>query len=296
MRTALTVTAPAKVNLYLGVGALRADGYHEVTTVLHALDLADQIVLEPAEHLSLVGAQELGIPAEENLAWKAANAFAEEFAVGADVRITLRKGIPHGAGLGGGSSDAAAVLAGLAHAHGVEADDARVVAVARSLGSDVAFFIDGGCALYGGRGDALLRRLPPLEGHVALVKPPQPVSTAAAYATFDESPGPADAPDAIVAALEIGSADAVAHALSNNMEAAAATLVPQTAEALGWVRDDAGVLGAALAGSGSAVFALCDSESAARSVADRAAALGWWSEVTRLRSTGVAVSEGLGRE
>ena len=110
----IVVTAPAKVNLHLGIGGVRPDGFHDVTTVLHTLEFADTLRLTPSESFTLTCDTDLGIPAEQNLALRAARLFSAQYREPAGVAIELTKRIPAGAGLGGGSSDAAAVLAGLA--------------------------------------------------------------------------------------------------------------------------------------------------------------------------------------
>ena len=117
---AITLLAPAKVNLYLGVGGRAPDGYHDVITVLQALDFGDTVRILPADELAVTTSVDLGIPESENLAYRAALAFAEEFSVAPRVVIEIEKRIPVGAGLAGGSSDAAAVIVGLAHLHGVD--------------------------------------------------------------------------------------------------------------------------------------------------------------------------------
>ena len=104
----LTVMAPAKVNLFLGVGPLRPDGYHSVQTVLHTLALSDTVRLTPADELTVTCDPDLGIPAENNLAYRAARGFSAAFGVDVLLDIHVDKRIPSGAGLGGGSSDAAA--------------------------------------------------------------------------------------------------------------------------------------------------------------------------------------------
>ena len=144
------VQAPAKVNLFLGVGEVLADGYHAVTTVMHAIDLRDEVVLAPAGVLSLVCVPDVGVPAERNLAWRAATEMGSRFGRDPRVEITLTKHTPHGAGLGGGSSDAAAVIAGLAYLWGADRRDDRCIGAARALGADVAFFLGED-----GRGDVL---------------------------------------------------------------------------------------------------------------------------------------------
>lgn len=288
---AVTLSAPAKVNLFLGVGGTRPDGYHAVTTVLHTLELADEIHIAEAPELTLTCTADLCIPAEKNLAWRAATSLGEAFGRRAEVAIELRKMVPHGAGLGGGSSDAAAVIAGLATLWGESHLDPRCLNVARSLGSDVPFFLLGGAALMTGRGDVFERHLPAMDTPVVLVKPADPVSTAEAYRTFDASPEPPGVPDPVVAALKAHDAAALGGALSNNLAAVAQTLVPTVGEALAFLSAAGDTLGACVAGSGSAVFALCPDDAVAERIADEATAHGWWSAATRLSASGVEVTE-----
>lgn len=290
--SALRLHAPAKVNLYLAVGDRRSDGYHDVTTVLAALDFADELTLSPARELSVTTEPDLGIPAEDNLAYRAARDLGA--AVGREPRaaIRVRKRIPHGAGLGGGSSDAAAVLAGLAAWWGLAPADPRLLEVARGIGADVAFFLRGGTALFSGRGDRLVRELPFVELPVVIVRPDQPVPTGAAYAAFDRhlrvsAPGP----EGLTAALDSGDSRAVASELYNNMTDASCGLVAEVADALAWLRARRGVLGSAMAGSGSAVFGVCESHDAAASAARDVAPEGWWSVATRTVAGGVRVTD-----
>lgn len=286
----IVVTAPAKINLHLGIGSVRPDGFHDVTTVLHTLELADSIRLTPADTFSLTCSEDLGIPAEKNLAFLAALAFAQEFGEPTGVAIELTKRVPAGAGLAGGSSDAAAVLAGLGAMTGRDSCDPRLVTLAKRIGADTAFFLHGGAALMSGRGDELVRTLPPLRVDVALVKPGDPVHTAQAYRTFDEAPVPASSHDAVVAALDAGDPVALGATLANNMTTCAITLVPQVAEALAWISAEPGVLGAAVAGSGSCVFALCADAGVAQRIAREAPMHDLWGAATATRLSGVTCS------
>lgn len=284
------VQAPAKVNLFLGVGEVLPDGYHAVTTVMHAIDLRDEVVIRTAGVPSLTCIPDVGVPVERNLAWRAAEALGDEFGREPRVEITLTKSTPHGAGLGGGSSDAAAVIAGLAHLWGAERDDERCIRAARAIGADVAFFLGGtGCALMTGRGDVLERELPGLDAHVLVVRPLKPVPTVAAYAAFDADPVAPGAPDPVLAAIEAHDTAAVASALANNLEKAAISVVPAIADALAYVQELPGALGGAVSGSGSAVFAICDSAEVAEKGAADARLRGWWGQATRLRPSGVDV-------
>ncbi len=288
---AVTLLAPAKVNLFLGVGPLRRDGYHDVVTVLQALEFGDTVRILPAAELSVSTSVDVGVPERENLAFKAALAFAEEFSVAPRAVIEIEKRVPPGAGLAGGSSDAAAVIVGLARLHGIDAHDERCSAVARRLGADCAFFLTGGAALMTGRGDLIEALLPPATANVVLVKPQAPVSTADAYARFDLAPMPSQGPYLVVDALEAHDTPRLAGALANNMTGASASLVPEVLDALAWVGARPGVLGATMAGSGSATFALCEDAASATLVAEEARNRGWWAVATATRKTGVVITD-----
>lgn len=285
----IRMIAPAKINLYLAVGATRPDGYHDVTTVLQALEFGDELTLRSSDRLTIVCDPDLGIPAEENLAFKAARAMGEAFDCSPDVAIELTKRVPHGAGLGGGSSDAAAVIAGLAGLWDLEPTDARLTRVARALGADVPFFLRGGAALFDGRGDSFVREIPVIPLPVALVMPAEPISTAQAYAAFDAhdrsaAPGPRHVADA----MRFGDAQALGRALYNNMTAAAISIVPGLSDVLAHCAGAPGTLGSALCGSGSCAFALCTTDADADNLVSGARERGWWGMVTHTRSSGVA--------
>jgi len=174
--SAVEFGATAKLNLHLEVLARRPDGYHEIDTVMVEIDLADRIRLEPADRISLRVEGAGDVPADEtNLAWRAAAALE----VGA--RIRLEKRIPPGSGLGGGSSDAAAVLRGLDRLYGLGLGREGLEPIARGLGADVPFFLYGGLARCGGIGE----RVEPLESDrnraFLLVLPDLVIPTAAVY-------------------------------------------------------------------------------------------------------------------
>lgn len=288
------VRAPAKLNLYLAVGALRPDGYHQVVTVMQAISLADDVHLAPARTLSLVTDPHLDVPTEDNLAYRAACSLAE--ALGREPRVAIRitKRIPHKAGLGGASADAAAVLRGLQAMWGVSDSLTPLVReVAAALGADVPFFLGSGTALLGERGDKVLRALPTPPLDLVVVRPPVDVATAAAYAAFDDQPPEVSpGPDEMVAACESGEPGRVALALHNNLEGASVRLAPEIADALAFLTDAPGVRGAAMTGSGSAAFGVCRSPAVAREVATLAVARGWWATEASSVSVGAAVVEG----
>jgi 4-diphosphocytidyl-2-C-methyl-D-erythritol kinase len=147
------------VNLTLEVLGRRGDGYHEIASLAHTIGLADELRLEPAQKLlTIVGG--LDLPAQDNLVVRAAQLLAAETGIASGARIELRKRIPGAAGLGGGSSDAAATLSGLNRLWGKRSAPALLARLAAQLGSDVPFFLRGGAAVMRGRGESL-EVLPP---------------------------------------------------------------------------------------------------------------------------------------
>ncbi len=171
----------AKVNLHLEVLRRRRDGFHELRTLFQTIDLADEIDLDLAEsgvELQVSGAP--GLPADEsNLAWQAAARFLARWGrAGEGVRIRLRKSIPVGGGLGGGSANAASVLLGMCALYGREQRRAELEAMAAGLGSDVVFFLHGGTALGTGRGERIEPLADPAAAPLALWLAVAPVAVA----------------------------------------------------------------------------------------------------------------------
>ena len=172
------IKAYAKINLTLEVLGRRDDGYHEVSTILQTIDLADRLHFTPAPGLELVVSVAEGIECsgselngEDNLVWRAANSLRRKTGCDKGVKIHLEKQIPIGMGLGGGSSDAAAALKALNSLWNLGMDDAVLLAIARSLGSDVPYFLLGGTALGEGRGDVVTDLSPIPERTIVLLCP-----------------------------------------------------------------------------------------------------------------------------
>ncbi|HET9581351.1 MAG TPA: 4-(cytidine 5'-diphospho)-2-C-methyl-D-erythritol kinase [Gemmatimonadota bacterium] len=246
--------APAKINLWLEILGRRSDGYHEIDTCFQAIDLADTVVLEPSQRPGVScraeGPFAEGVPSgPDNLVVRAAVLLAERTGHEPRVAITILKAIPAGAGLGGGSSDAAAVLIALAHRFAVPDPDDTLVELAAELGADVPFFLKGGTQRATGIGDRLRPVAPPAERWGILVWPGVAVSTTMAYAmlaegTSDRRPalGDTDAPDSDWRKRR------------NVFEPLVFDRYPRIAEAAEVLRDGAGFV--RLAGSGGAVFAL----------------------------------------
>lgn len=269
--TTLVERAHAKLNLTLEVLGRRADGYHEVVSVMQTISLCDELTLEPAAEIS-VHCDVAGLNGEDNLALQAARLLRAHCPGTAGARISLRKGIPVASGLGGGSSDAAATLRALNRLWGAGLAPSELRTLGASLGSDVPFFIEGGTALARGHGE-LVEALPSLRQQwFIVVRPPLDVSakTAAMYAMLPASAWTTGRATAhLAAALRAGRALREA-ALFNAFSNLAAAAFPE----IGMCRQD--LLEAAwsrpvLAGAGPSLFILVGDRAQGEDVA---AALG----------------------
>ncbi len=179
--TPLRIRSFAKVNLALSILGRRKDGYHDIQTIFQSIDIFDEIEFRPARQLEFGSNSLPGIPLEDNLVWKAAKLLSSRLGVKNGVSIALSKRIPMGAGLGGGSSNAAATLLGLCRFWGIKDSDDDLLAVAADLGSDVPFFLHGGTALGTGRGEKIFPLPDPPCEHLVVIFPAVQVSTAEAY-------------------------------------------------------------------------------------------------------------------
>ena len=284
----LTVRCYAKVNLGLAVYAPRADGYHEIATILQTISLADLLTCTPAGDTWSMTIEPANIlPAgETNLVLRAARALEGRLGAGATARprahFHLCKRVPHGAGLGGGSSDAAATLRLLARLWRLPrsaATRALLHEVAASLGSDVPFFLAGGTALATGRGE-ILRSLPAVRGvHFVVVAPPFGISTPEAYSGVDWDLTPPKLIHTFAHTLEeyegqlLDALRSVPRGLYNSFESTLFAKYPLLS-AITRQLEDAGAQATALSGSGSAVFAVAASAAAARHLENTCTAAG----------------------
>lgn len=262
--------APAKINLTLEILARRDDGYHGLRSVMVPLALGDEIEVEPAQRFEFE-CDRVELASDDNLVVRALRALGPL----PSYRVSLRKRIPSEAGLGGGSSDAAAVLRAAMNGAFGPAPQRDWVAVARALGSDVPFFLAGTGALVEGTGE----RVTPLGALPAwfalVVTPPVAVSTAQAYAALDRRPVQSrprrgSASLALLAALQRGDFEAVEELMQNDFEATVATGSPEIATALRALAD-AGARRPRLSGSGSSVFALAPTRARLDALSDRLA-------------------------
>lgn len=251
------VNGYAKLNLTLDITGKR-DGYHLLDSLAVTIDLCDRVAVKKRkDRLSSVTMHGMGseaIPPEKNNALKVAEAFSEAFGTcGADV--TVYKNIPMGAGLGGSSADAAAVLLGMKKLYGIS-DMGGVKSLADTLGSDMGFLLFGGLARMQGRGDVLLPLAAEPEMHFLVICPDEGVSSGECYEAFDRlgETFPPVTPDA-AALLERGDLPHAARYFSNRLYGAARSLVPAAEQAF-LAAKSFSPLGAAMTGSGSAAFAL----------------------------------------
>jgi 4-diphosphocytidyl-2-C-methyl-D-erythritol kinase len=278
--TAVRVRVPAKVNLHLGVGALREDGFHELRTIFQAVDLYDEVVARPADGLEIAvaGPESNEVPADDgNLAWRAASLLAEHAQVAPHVRLEITKTIPVAGGMAGGSADAAAALVACAELWRTGTTRAELGELAATLGSDVAFCLVGGTALGTGRGEVLAPVLSTGTFWWALAFADFGISTPDAYGELDRQrgamPSTLHPADGLLDALRAGDTMALAHSLTNDLQAAALSLRPALRKTLAAGRD-LGALASIVSGSGPTCAFLAEDEEDAQRIGGELAAQG----------------------
>jgi 4-diphosphocytidyl-2-C-methyl-D-erythritol kinase len=286
--SSVTVRVPAKVNLELLVGGRREDGYHPLSTIFHAVNLFDEVTVSSARQwgIAVSGPQSFGVPVDgTNLAARAAQRLAEISGIDEPVHITIRKDIPVAGGMAGGSADAAATLVACDQLWGTRLSRAELEEIAGGLGSDVPFLLGGGTAMGSGRGEVLAPVLARGSYHWVFALSEGGLSTPAVYAECDRLRGDREIPDpspspAMMTALRSGDARALGAALSNDLQAAAISLMP----ALGDVLDaglEFGALGGVVSGSGPTIAFVADSNEAALDLAVSLTASGTVQDVRR---------------
>ncbi len=280
---AVTVTAPAKINLCLGVGPVRPDGFHPLATVYQAVGLYDLVTVSPADDYAVTvrGDERLSIsevPTDEsNIAVRAARALACHHDLDACVDIVIEKGIPVAGGLAGGSADAAATLLACDALWGTHTPREELMAVAAELGSDVPFAVVGGTAIGSGRGEVVTPLMTRGEYWWVVLESREGLSTPAVYREFDVLHGPGvedpEIPDALMQALRGHDIEGLGAALVNDLQPAALRLRPELGEAL-----ERGLAnsahGAILSGSGPSCLFLCEGRAHAVQVAGALQELG----------------------
>jgi 4-diphosphocytidyl-2-C-methyl-D-erythritol kinase len=279
----LSIVARAKVNLHLRVVGKRPDGYHDLVTLFDRITLADRLVIAPRPSGISLRCATPGVPlTADNLAWRGAAAALAAAGSDRGVSIDLEKGVPAGAGLGGGSADAAAALVGTDSLYDLHLDDATLLAAGRAIGADVPFFVQGHIrdrtearrwmAVGRGVGEKLVEipRPPPLV--YVLMNPGFEVSTARVFQLGRFGSAPSGATDEFVSrgieGVVPGSVEQVLGLLKNDLEEITASLHPEIGEGLRELRS-AGALGARMSGSGPTVFGLFATVAAASAARDQ---------------------------
>jgi len=286
------VTTRAKVNLHLEVFRRRSDGYHEIETVLQSIDLCDTMELELVDDGSItIECDDKRIPTDErNLCHRAVVAMRRLAGPSLGAHIQLIKRIPHGAGLGGGSSNAGGVILGVARGLDLRVGIDELEKVAAEIGSDVPFMLHGGTMLGRGRGEILTPLTALTKGFFVIVKPEITVSTASAYANYSfgltkHRPR-----------LNLKTANAVlarfpevSLSFRNALEAAVCPAQPTIAGVLEELLSE-GPCFASMSGSGSALFAIFESEKRAAEIADQFSVRGFYTSVVQPANRAVDIN------
>lgn len=245
--------ACAKINLFLKVNGRRSDGYHDLEMVNVSIDLADEVTLEPAETLSL-RVNNSALPADaRNIAWRAASAWGVARGVSPNYRICIDKNIPVGAGLAGGSTDAAAVLK-LLGGEGLSE-------IGLTLGADIPYCLYGRPAVVRGIGEIIEPIAIPETLHFVLVNPGFEVSTRTIFENITSYSKGSSKP--LVDALAVGDLDSICAHISNDLEPVTRRLNPKVDDLIRMLQEH-GAVGAFMSGSGPTVYGLYRSASEAK--------------------------------
>lgn len=265
----LQIRSAAKVNLTLDVLARRADGYHQLASIVHTVGIWDEIEVEICDGGEIAfSCNREELAGEENLCVRAVRQWNHATGENRGARIQLQKRIPTGAGLGGGSGNAAAILLALNRASKNPLSSENLRAIGAKLGADVPLFLQGGAVLMEGIGEKLTP-LAPLSGWLLIVKPQLSLSTPAVYRAWDE--GDFKSRNDTPQLLEIwsnGDLNRIAANMGNDLERAAAPITDVPARLIELL-NRSGAIGARMSGSGSACFALFASQTAARNAAQQ---------------------------
>lgn len=272
----IRVRTHAKLNLFLRVVGRRPDGYHEIESIFHGISLGDDLELRVADgddvdvEMHVAQGPTGAVPERENnLAYLAARALADKGVTSTGVRIDIYKRIPIGAGLGGGSGNAAGVLVALNELWGAGIGNDDLNLLGASIGSDVPYCLVGGTVLVTGRGESLTSLPSPSDLHFVLGISNEPLFTKDVYERWDRLGAASDAGGApMTLALGSGDPEEVGQLLHNDLEPAAFSLRPELEE-LKKVISSAGALGAGLTGSGPTLFGIASNADHARDIASK---------------------------
>ena len=272
MEKEFQIQCPAKINLSLDVVSRRPDGYHNLKMIMHEIGLYDTLTFSVSQNdkteIKLTSDSKYMPTDENNLVFRAAELFFSKTGITATARIHICKKIPMGAGLGGGSTDAAGTLTALNKLYGNPLTLDELSVLAKSLGADVPFFLHGGCMLAEGIGEILSPVAPLKNAYIVLAKPPIHISTPWVYKNLvlDESIKHPNTNNVIVA-LETGDFDMLAESAGNVLETVTAREYPEI-ENYKKIMMNHGATYSLMSGSGSSVFGIFREESSAKSAAD----------------------------
>lgn len=302
----VTVLAPAKINLHLGVyPGLNERGYHRVDSLMACVGLYDELTFTPLNKLSVVCTPAVDFSEQDNLVYKAVKALERVFHKTAQYAIEIKKNIPFKSGLGGASSDACAAIKALCTLWNIPEDDERIFLVAQSLGADTPFFLQGMPTLLDGVGDEPVEHFSALpKVPIVLVRPVGDGITAKqAYDNFDESPVLKESKDELVELLRAAQVyrqtkddvleftKQLAQNISNNLDPVALRLMPKLSEVKGWMSFQPGLLHAMVTGSGSCIYGICKTSEDAQCIAQEAREFGYWAHATHIVSQGCRVTQ-----
>ena len=280
----ITLAAHAKINLTLYVGNKRPDGYHNIDSIMHQIALADEITVSPSDTIRLSVIEGTAPEGEDNLMWTAARRFLTAAGLSTGLSMELKKRIPSPAGMGGGSADAAAVLAAANAVYDHPLNQSELLTLAATLGADVPFCLAGGCARCQGIGEKMTPVSPWSGLSLVIVRPEVFVSTGSAYARIDASPHKRpDTTEAMMRALK-----------EKDMPLLSASLMNHFEEGLFPLEDELAAAAACLArfgrpfqmtGSGAAFFLIADDSREAGRIAEtiRKKHPAWYTAVTKTR-------------
>jgi 4-diphosphocytidyl-2-C-methyl-D-erythritol kinase len=280
----ISLRAPAKVNLRLDVLGKRPDGYHEIKTWIYPISLADELHIEKVSSAKITISSSLpDLPlGEENLTHRAAALFIKERGLSGGVQIDIIKRIPLAAGLGGGSSDAAAVLRAINILWGADVPQEGLMEMGAKVGMDVPFFIVGKGAIMGGKGEQLIKLLPPLKLWMLLINPGPPLSTKQVYEQGKWGLTKDSGDNRIL--MPSQDLEKMGTFLRNDLEGPALKLMPLI-DNMKRCLLDIGAKGILMTGSGPTVFGLFEEEAEARrAAADLTMEQGWISFVAHILS------------
>ena len=260
----ITVKAYGKVNLTLDVQGRRADGYHLLSSVMQSISLADTITLQKAPQGITIQSDHPLVPNDQdNICWRAAQAFLSQSGIATGVKIELMKAIPVAAGLGGGSADAAAVLYGLNQLYGTDLSLGKLQTIGLTIGADVPFCLQGGTCLVEGIGEVVIPVEPFPQTNIVLVKPEASVSTAEIYKKLDSSSHGGTSTRRLLAFLQGDQSVSLDSVLENALESVTETLVPAVTLWKSRLREH-GAVASLMSGSGPTVFGLFESSQQAQ--------------------------------